>query len=146
VIAQVTLKLKFFVSAAATMAINAMGIHAVQQGSYIYTNHSILIVGDPCSGLRSFLAFLTLGFVFAYDEKLNFTKRSLIVFTGLPLAIISNICRVIFLTLVGEIYGMQYTGPGALPHDISGIAVFVIAFLVFMVLKQKLETKHEALS
>lgn len=142
VIAQVTLKMKFFVSAIATGLVNAMNVHAVQQGSYIYTPNAVLVVGDPCSGLRSFLAFLTLGFVFAYDEKLNFWKKAVLVVSGLPLAIASNVLRVTFLTLCGEIYGMEYTGPGAWPHDISGFAVFLIAFLAFMAIRHKLELIH----
>ena len=141
VIAQVTLKMKFFVSQISAGIVNFMGIAAARHGSYIYTPHAVLVVGDPCSGLRSFLAFFTLGFVFAYDEKLTFGKKAVLVFSGLPLAIISNVVRVTFLTLVGEIYGMQYTGPESKVHDASGIGVFILAFLIFMMIKRKLEIK-----
>ena len=138
VIAQVTLKLKFFVSEIATWLINQTKIEAVRQGSYIYMPNSVLVVGDPCSGLRSFLAFLTLGFIFAYDPKLSFWKKAVVVTSGLPLAIASNVIRVVFLGFFGEIYGMEHTGPGQLPHDLSGIVVFVVAFICFMEIRKKL--------
>lgn len=136
VISQITLKLKFFVSDMATWLINATGFQAIQEGSYIYLPHAVLLVGDPCSGLRSFLAFLCLGFVFAYDEKLVMWKKVVFVVAGLPLAVISNVARVYFLGLVGEFYGIEYTGPGTMPHDASGIAVFVIAFACFLYLRK----------
>jgi len=139
-ISEITLKMKFFVSEISTYLINSTGIEAIRQGSYIYMPHSVLLVGDPCSGLRSFLAFLCLGLVFAYDKKLRFWQKSVLVSVGLPLAVSSNVVRVWFLGLVAEIYGMQHTGPGSIPHDAGGVAVFVMAFLVFLLIRKKMES------
>jgi len=136
-ISQVTLHMKFMVSEIATVFMNGIGIHAVREGSYIYTPNSILLVGDPCSGLRSFLAFLCLGLVFAYESQMDFWKKIILVCSGLPLALASNILRVLFLGLVGEIYGMKYTA-GFL-HDTSGFAVFILAFFVFLAIRRRLE-------
>ncbi|MDD4861199.1 MAG: exosortase/archaeosortase family protein [Candidatus Omnitrophica bacterium] len=141
-VAEITLKFKLWVAQIATALINGTGIQAVREGSYIYTPHSVLLVGDPCSGLRSFLAFLCLGFVFAYDDRLAIWKRAVLVVAGLPLAVLSNILRVFFLGLVGEIYGMEHTGPGAFPHDASGVAVFVLALILFLAFKRQLEKIH----
>lgn len=137
VISQITLKMKFFVSEISTFLINASGIEAVRQGSYIYTRNAVLLVGDPCSGLRSFLAFLCLGLFFAYESKMETWKRTVLVFAGLPLALLSNVMRVYFLSMVGEIYGMKYT-TGFL-HDASGVAVFVVALIAFLIIQKKLE-------
>ncbi|MDA9101198.1 exosortase/archaeosortase family protein [Omnitrophica bacterium] len=138
VISEVTLRMKFFISEIATHLINATGIEAVRQGSYIYTRNAVLLVGDPCSGLRSFLAFLCLGLFFAYESKMELWKRIVLVAAGLPLALVSNVCRVYFLSMVGEIYGMQYTE--GFVHDASGVAVFVIALVLFLVIQKKLES------
>src|SRR3989338_5158579 len=107
-ISEITLKLKFLVSEISTYFVNAIGIHAVQQGSYIYTPNAVCLVGDPCSGLRSFLAFLCLGFVFAYGTSLDLWKKIVLVTAGLPLAIVSNVFRVFAMALIGEIYGMEF--------------------------------------
>lgn len=68
-ISQITLEMKFFVSEISTHLLNSIGIASVREGSYIYTPNSVVLVGDPCSGLRSFLAFLCLGFVWIHEES-----------------------------------------------------------------------------
>ena len=142
-ISEVTLKMKFFVSEVSVHLLNSIGIHSVREGSYIYTPHALALVGDPCSGLRSFLAFLCLGLVFAYDERLVFWKKTVLIISGFPLAIMSNILRVFALSLLGEIYGMDFVIGRV--HDASGIVVFIIAFLLLMLIRQKLETARAPL-
>ena len=140
IISQITLQMKFFVSEISSFLINHMGIQAIREGSYIYTPHAVLLVGDPCSGLRSLLAFLCLGLVFAYESRTPLWKKAILILTGWPLAMVSNIIRVIFLSLVGEIYGMEYTS-GFL-HDFSGMAVFALAVILFLMLRRYLEEPH----
>lgn len=137
VISEVTLKLKFFVSELATYCLNFVGFTSHREGSYIVLPNAHLLVGDPCSGLRSFLAFLCLGFVFAYGKSLNTFGKILIIAAGLPLAIASNLLRVFGLGIVAEIYGQDAAGGFA--HDASGFIVFIIAFIFFMMFRQFLE-------
>ena len=139
-ISDVTLKLKFFVSDISAQLINSMGIKAARQGSYIFTPHAVCLVGDPCSGLRSFLSFLCLGLVFAYSDQLAMWKKAILVAAGLPLAIFSNVIRVIGMTLIGEVYGMDMAKEKVI-HDGAGILVFVIALICFIALRKKLEAK-----
>lgn len=138
VISEVTLRMKFFVSEASTYFLNFIGVKAIREGSYIYTPHAVCLVGDPCSGLRSFLAFLCLGFVFAYGSRLTFWKKMVLVVSGFPLAIVSNVVRVFAMSLLGEIYGMDFVTKKVV-HDGGGILAFVIALACFMLLKQGLE-------
>ncbi len=139
-ISEITLRMKFFVSEVSVFLLNSIGIHSVREGSYIYTPHALSLIGDPCSGLRSFLAFLCLGLVFAYDSRLVLWKKVVLVLSGFPLAILSNILRVFSLSLLGEIYGMDFVTGRV--HDASGIVVFVIAFVLFMAIRKKLEIAH----
>ncbi len=141
VISEITLKMKFLVSEMAVFCLNATGIQSERQGSYIVMPNSVLLVGDPCSGLRSFLSFLCLGFVFAYGGRTAWWGKVTLIFAGLPLAILSNLLRVYGLGLIAEIYGQEAAGGKV--HDASGIVVFVIAFLIFMLIRQKLEAVRE---
>ena len=138
-ITQFTLKMKFFVSEVSTALINYTGIEAIREGSYIYTRNAFLLVGDPCSGLRSFLAFLCLGFVFAYESKIPLWKKIVLVFMGFPLAILSNVFRVFSLGVLAEIYGQDFISGRV--HDASGVVVFILAFGMFMILRHFLEKK-----
>ncbi len=137
VISELTLKMKFFVAQIATACLNHIGIHAIREGSYIRMRNAFLLVGDPCSGLRSFLAFLCLGFVFAYGSGFALWKRLVLVGISLPVALLSNIGRIFLLGFMGEVYGMQYTQ--GLAHDASGIMTFVFALIIFMMMRRKLE-------
>ena len=138
VISEFTLKMKFLVSQIAVFLLPHAGIQAAREGSYILTPHAAVLIGDPCSGLRSFLAFLCLGLVFAYDTKMAFWKRSLLVFAGIPLAILSNVVRVFTLAYLSEIYGTAAIIESWF-HDFSGYAVFLMAFAAFLWLRKKLE-------
>ena len=141
IISEITLKMKFFVSQIATAMLNSTGLKAAREGSYIYTPHAICLVGDPCSGLRSFLAFLCLGFVFAYGMHLELWKKTILIAAGLPLALISNVFRVFAMALVGEIYGMELAGSKVV-HDGGGILAFLFALACFLLIRRKLEGIH----
>ena len=141
-ISQVTLKMKFFVAQIATYCLNYIGIPATREGSYIYTKNAMLLVGDPCSGLRSFLAFLCLGLVFAYGSRMAFWKRLLLVAAGLPLAVLSNVLRVFSLSFLSEVYGMGVVTKQV--HDASGFIVFILAFVCFIILRKYLEESGAA--
>jgi len=136
-ISEITLHMKFFVSELAVHCLNAIGLASHRDGSYVLTPNAVLLIGDPCSGLRSFLAFLCLGFVFAYGGRTAWWGKIVLVVSGLPLAVFSNLLRVFGLALIAEVYGQEAAG-GKI-HDASGIVVFVIAFAMFMALRQKLE-------
>lgn len=136
-ISEITLKMKFFVTQLAVDCLNVVGMPAQRNGSYLLTPNAFLLVGDPCSGLRSFLAFLCLGFVFAYGGRTAWWGKLVLVISGLPLAIFSNLLRVFSLAIIAEIYG-QEAAHGAV-HDASGIVVFVIAFTMFLGLRHALE-------
>ena len=137
VISEVTLKLKFFVSEVSAYLLRSIGIKAVREGSYIYMPHAYLLVGDPCSGLRSILAFLCLGPIFAYGSGLDWEKKALLVGSGFPLALLSNIVRVFFLALLSEIYGMEIIFSWV--HDASGFGAFIFAVLAFFYFRKRLE-------
>lgn len=142
VITELTFKMKMMVANAATAWLNASGLPAIQEGSYIRMPNAFVLVGDPCSGLRSFLAFLCLGIVFAYGGALNWWKRILLVSLALPLAIISNIGRVYGLSALSEIYGMDFVHRWI--HDPSGILVFVFALVIFIWIRSQLEGARHA--
>ena len=141
VISEVTLKMKFFVSEISTFLLNSMGMKSMREGSYIYTPHAVCLVGDPCSGLRSFLAFLCLGFVFAYGTQLERWKKVTLIVAGLPLAIVTNVIRVFVMALLGEVYGMEFTASPTV-HDGAGILTFIFALLCFFIFRRKLEAIH----
>lgn len=126
-IANISFKLKMFAAQVSAVIVNMMGVAAVREGSVIKTMHSYVIVEDPCSGIRSLIALIALGALMAYFSRMSRTKKIILFLASIPLAVITNIIRIVAVTLASEIYGAPFA-TGAF-HDFMGIMVFVLAFL-----------------
>jgi len=128
VIVNMSFQLKMFAAHFATILLNKMRIPAIQEGSIIKMRSAYVIVDDVCSGLRSLISLAALGSVFAYWLKGPWFKRVLLFLTTIPIAIITNVCRVILLSAISEIWGPKYAS--GIIHDISGFLVFASAFVL----------------
>jgi len=137
IITNISFKMKIFAAKIATIVLNNSGIPAVREGSVIRMQHAQVIVDDVCSGLRSLISLMALGSIFAYWMKSPMTKRSILFLTTIPIAIITNVFRVIFLSSIAEIWGVQYA-TGFL-HDASGFLVFALAFVLLYMSMRILE-------
>ncbi len=136
-IANFSFRLKIFAAQVAAFIVNRIGVAAIREGSVIKTMHSSLVVEDPCSGIRSLIALIALGALMAYFSDISKVKKALLFFTSIPIAIGSNIIRIVSLTLVSEIYGSKFAG--GLFHDTMGILVFVFAFMGLSLVGKLLE-------
>lgn len=134
VVAFICFKLKVIAAHLATLILNLIGLPAVQLSSIIRLSHSYVLVEDSCGGLRSLISLTALGCIFAYRLKLRLTMKMVLFLSAIPIAVIANACRIVFLSAVGEIWGTMYT-QGFL-HDLSGYLVFVIAFLMLFGVKK----------
>ncbi|MBD3246000.1 MAG: exosortase [Candidatus Omnitrophica bacterium] len=123
-------RLKLMAAQAATFLSRMMGIEAVQNGSMIYYPGGQILVGDPCSGLRSLIAFIALGALCAYLARGSTIKRVLLFVLAVPVALFSNLLRLTFLVGVGYVYGEKIASGTV--HDVSGMLVFVLGFLCFV--------------
>lgn len=126
----ITFKLKILATQASNFAANCIGIEARRVGSTIYYPGGFILVGDPCSGLRSLISFLALGALFTQFTTADRWRRNVLFFSTIPIALLSNFIRITFLVLIGYVYGRRIA-LGFL-HEFSGIMVFVFGFLGFM--------------
>lgn len=133
----ISFKMKLFAAYWASKIINTVGIPAVLDGSIIRMRQTHVIVEDVCSGLRSLISLLALGIIVAYLSKLPRFKKIIVFFAAGVMAIVANIVRIVFMALTSEIYGAKFT-EGFL-HTLSGLLVFVVAFLGLMVVVKELE-------
>ena len=126
----VAYKLKSIVGEWAAFAVGKMGIEAKRVGSTIHYPGGFLLIGDPCSGLRSLISFLALGALFTQFTDVSLWKKNVVFLFTIPIALFSNFLRVISLVVLSYIYGEGITKGFA--HDFSGIMVFIIGFLCFL--------------
>ncbi|HBR15656.1 MAG TPA: exosortase A [Candidatus Omnitrophica bacterium] len=137
VISNISFRLKMFAAEVGKIILNQMGILAKREGSIIYMRHAQVVVEDVCSGLRSLISLTALGSIFAYWMRGHIAKRLFLFLTTIPIAIVTNACRVILLSAISEIWGPQYaTG---FIHDLSGFMVFGLAFILLYSVGKLLE-------
>ena len=73
----------------------------------------------------------------AFFSRTSKPKKAILFLSSAPIALSTNIIRIVSLSLVSEIYGASLaTG---IFHDIMGIMVFVFAFLGLLLVDKILE-------
>ncbi len=137
VITNLSFRLKIFAAQIAVVALNDMRLFCVQHGSTIVMRHAYVVVDDVCSGLRSLITLMALGGLFAYWMKSSFLKKTILFLSTIPIAVIANVGRIIFLASISEIWGIKYAmGP---LHETSGFIVFFGAFCMLYVVQKMIE-------
>ena len=136
-VSALTVKLKLAVAQVSTVILNMIGFTCVRDGSAIVMPHSYVMVGAPCSGLRSLISLLTLGLIFSYTMKSSLVRKGVLFASSVPIALGTNVIRVTVLAMVSDLYG-EKAATGFF-HDFSGYAMFVIAFLALMWVSRAIE-------
>jgi exosortase len=116
-----------------------IGIPVFREGFNISIPGGNLIVGNPCSGLRSLISFLALGAVYAYLTHLPLSRKWILFFTTIPIALLSNIVRIPILILVSNYWGLEAAAPDTIVHTGSGLLVFILGFLLLLSAAKVLE-------
>lgn len=130
-------QLKMFSASMAAALLNVINIPAEQQGSFIRMSHATVVVEDVCSGLRSLIALLALGALFAYWLKSGKLKKTILFLSSIPVALVANTLRVMVLAIMAEFWGIKHVAGVA--HDLSGYLVFILAFLFLSTIEKMLE-------
>jgi exosortase len=131
---QITFPLQLLASQAGEFGLSSLHIPVLREGNIIVLARTKLEVVEACSGIRSLVSLLTLGIVYAYFIDKRASVRWAIALSAVPVAIISNAMRI-----TGTGVAAHYYGPEAAEgffHSFSGWAVFVVAFIAMLGVKQ----------
>lgn len=139
VIGTIAFPLKIFAAKAGVWIVSMFGIAVHGEGFNIFIPAGHLLVGNPCSGLRSLIAFMALGAIFAYTTPVSILRKIFLFVLAIPIALISNIIRVPILILASEFGGLEAAAPGTMVHTGSGLLVFVIGFVLLFAVARVLE-------
>lgn len=142
VVGNLTVKMKLFAAQASTFMLNHIGFPCVRDGSVIKMPNSYIAVEAPCSGLRSLISLLTLGLLFSYVIKVSLLKKTILFLSSIPIALASNIFRIILLAAVNDLYG-EKVAMGFF-HDFTGFLVFAVAFTGLYGVSRALEGNRES--
>ena len=121
----------------AVESLQAFGIPALLEGNIIHLAHTQLFVAEACSGLRSLMALLTLGVVFAqFFRPGHMIQQGILVVGTIPIAIVVNAVRVSLTGVLAHNFGRE-TATGFI-HDFQGMITFGMAFFMLLLLARSL--------
>jgi len=123
--------LKLLVAKFSVAVLKLMGISVLREGNIIMFPQTVLEVADACSGLRSLMSLLALAVAYAFVSQRSNTKRCILVAAAVPIAIATNMLRVIATGVLAQYYGAA--AAEGFFHEFAGISVFALA-MVFLFL------------
>lgn len=123
--------LQLIAAKTAVLSLQELGIPALVEGNIIHLARAELFVADACSGLRSLMALITLGVVFAHFFQRGVVwLQILLVASTIPIAIAVNAFRVALTGYLTHHFG-ESVATGAI-HDFQGIITFGLAFFILL--------------
>jgi exosortase B len=129
----ITVPLKAWVSDVVTNLLYAFGYPIAQNGVMIMIGSYELMVKDACSGMNSIFALTAIGIFYVYEfVQHNWIRRAILILSIIPITIMANLFRVLALVLGSYYFGVDNVE--GLFHDLTGIALFVFALVLFFVL------------
>jgi exosortase len=88
-----------------------------------------IYVAQECSGLRQLVAFVALATLVGYLSKRGIAFALLMIVAAVPVAIISNVMRVLLMAITIRYLGSEWVS-GKL-HDVPAVATLPIGLLLF---------------
>jgi exosortase len=117
--------LKLFVTKSSVAVLQLLSIPVVREGNIIMFPQTVLEVADACSGLRSLMSLITLAVALAFLTQTSPLKRSILIVSAIPVAIITNMFRVITTGVLASNFGAA--AAEGFFHEFAGMAVFLLA-------------------
>jgi exosortase len=133
VIDKLNFSLKLMAADMATALLNLFGQPAIRQGSYLIFGDDKLAVGDVCSGLRSLLALIDLGVLYAYLVRgRGRSQVAAALAMAVPAAIVGNGVRIFLVACLVMAFGQAAVFKPRIGewdlHLFTGAFIFIAAF------------------
>ena len=127
-----TSPLKMFVATTSAWLLKAAGYLVTRNGATILMDDYSIIVGDPCSGMRSLIALMSVGALYAYLLQTSNLKKWVLFCSTFPISVMANIVRLMMLCLITFYLG-EAAAEGFL-HKFSGFVLFAVSLTSLVLL------------
>ena len=157
---RISLPLRMLMAKTSGIAINALGIDVVREGTQLFSAPDIaaglkqgdrfmLEVDAPCAGMRSLFALIMISVVYAYIALRKTSHRLALIAAAFPLALVGNVVRMILLAIGCVMWGMDVAVGRVIDghqeisafHEIAGYAVFAVSLGGMFAIASYLEKK-----
>lgn len=122
--------LKLFITKVSVVSLKAMGVVVWRDGNILMFPQTVLEVADACSGLRSLMSLLALSVAYAFFSQKEWFARVILVGLAVPIAIVTNMVRVIGTGLLAQYYGAA--AAEGFFHEFAGLMVFALAMVLLI--------------
>jgi exosortase B len=121
--------LKEWVSVIAEAVLHAAGYPVARDGVTLRMGPYNLLLADACSGMNSLISLTAVGLLYVYlTARRAFWHTALVVAAIIPVAVSTNIVRVLILMLITYHLG-DAAGQGFL-HELAGFLLFLVALIM----------------
>ena len=129
----VTIHLRLLASSTALSVLKGFGVEAMQKGTAIIAQgaHSFNIdVAEPCSGLRSLFALMSLTAAYSWYTQPTWLRRIVLFACSIPLAVLGNVVRILTICLCAAWSSPDFAM--GFYHDYSGYVIFIVAIALMV--------------
>ena len=134
----IALPTKSMATGIALAMMDMVGIPYIREGFLVHLANATFVVGTPCNGMRSLIAFTALGLLMLYLFRTAWWKKALFLALIPLLALLLNGARIALLLWIAYTYGEKAASPESYLHDGSGLLVFVIGFIAMVLVLRKI--------
>jgi exosortase len=124
--------LESFTAELATRFAGLAGIQATHQGGEIVLPNTTIVVGAPCSGLRSLVAMGTIGTAWVFVVEGRVLAKAVMLVAIPPIVLLSNVLRITILLVVAALAGEEIAL--SYYHDWSSPVLFLLALGLLLLL------------
>jgi EpsI family protein len=128
-IADLNFRLKMLAADAGCRLADLFNVVVVQSGNRVYLEGGkVLVIANVCNGLRTLITVIAFGAIYVYVCQLRGFWRFFLFLMSVPVALAANSLRILGLIVVADVWD-EKVATGSF-HSISGIFIFIIAFLL----------------
>ena len=131
---QIAFPLQLLASQFGESAMGFANVPVLREGNVLILANTTLEVAEACSGIRSLVSLLTLAIVLGYFSDPRGWVRTLVAFSSVPVAIVTNGFRVAGTGIAAHQFGAA--AAEGFFHEFSAWLVFVSAFALMLALQR----------
>jgi exosortase len=143
VVTTVTSSLQAVAARTAELTLSAGGIPVYRDGNVLELPAATLQIAEACSGLRSVVSLASVGVLLAWATPGSPTRRTLLVLSTLPIAVVANGLRVAGTGAAAEAWGPAMTRDPW--HSLAGWVTFVVSLSALWAVRRVLTARQATL-
>jgi exosortase len=116
---------------ASTVALQTVGLPALQEGNTISLGHARIGVVEACNGLSMLTFFFAISVGLVLVVRRPWVERALILAGAIPIALVANVARITITSLLVELVGHGIAGVDF--HDLAGYLMMPFALVLLAV-------------